>query len=133
MMGLDRMIFASRTVKKDCSKARSGGAAYAAAKLLEVPLDEVVTWMKAAENMFAQDYSIVFNPCTKPETFHAFLVEARRIRLKCVPPSCTGDEDLAARMAQAESVLLGANRCNCAVVDVVELIRWVLLDRPRPQ
>ena len=127
---MDYLIFASETVKNICPKARSGGAAYAAAKMWDVPLVEVVAWMRAAESAFAEDERIVFNPFTKPGTFRAFLVDTRRRRLKYVPPSSTGDEHLAAKLVQAEKVLPGADRCNCGVV---ELIRWVILDRPRPQ
>ena len=91
---------------------------------------EVVAWLRAAESAFAEDKSIMFKPFTKPGTFLAFLVEARRQGLEYVSLSSTGDRHLAAKMAQAEQVLIGADRCHCAVL---ELIRWFVLDRPRPR
>ena len=86
-VGLDFLIFASETVKTDCPKAPSGGAAYAAAKVLDVAYVEVVAWMRAAERALAEDERIVFQPFTKPETFLALLVEARRRSLGYVPLS----------------------------------------------
>ena len=86
--------------------------------------------VRRAEASFAADDSIISNKKTKPETFNAFLVDARRNGLKCIPESCTEDEDLVNQMVLAEEKLLGPDRCNRAVM---ECIRWVVLERPRPQ
>ena len=86
--------------------------------------------VRRAEASFAADDSIINNKTTKPETFNAFLVGARLNGLKCVPESCTWDEDLVAQMVLAEEKLLGPEKCNHAVM---ECIRWVVLQHPRPQ
>ena len=128
--GLDFMILAAETCGTDCWWSRCGGATYAAAKVLDVLLTEFVAFMENAEASFAADDTIINNKQTKPETFNAFLVGARLNSLKCVPESSTWDAHLVGQMVLAKEKLLSPDRCNRAVM---ECIRWVVLDRHRPQ
>ena len=121
---------------KDCPKARSGGACFAAARILEVPPQQMVSWMKRAEQLFAKEVRIVWLPATTADTFIEWLVAARQARLEFVPADGAGDAFLAAQMCKDEHYLLGyvpgesKARTNAAPM---ELLRWLLLDKPRPQ
>ena len=108
----------------------------AAARVFKVPLDKVVGWMKEAETLFSREVPIAWLHATRPSTFIAWLGAARRSRLAFVPPDAAGDEQLAAQMCKEEHSLLGYEpgksnaRTNAASM---ELLRWLLLDKPRPQ
>ena len=79
LQGYFILLFCSETVDKDCPKARSGGAALAAARVLNVPLDMIVSWMKEAEKFFARDVPIAWLHATEiSSTFIAWLGAARR-------------------------------------------------------
>ena len=77
LQGYFILLFCSETVDKDCPKARSGGAALAAARVLNVPLDMIVSWMKEAEKFFARDVPIAWLHATESSTFIAWLGAAR--------------------------------------------------------
>lgn len=137
--GLEVLIFCQQTVLKDCPKARSGGAALAAACVLQVPQETLVEWMRDAEKLFASEVPIAWLDATRPETFRKWLDVARRrspTALALVPRDAAGDAQLAAQMCKEEHSLLGyapakSNaRPNAAVM---ELLRWLILDTPRPQ
>jgi hypothetical protein len=80
---------------KDCPKARSGGASFAAARVLEVPPQQMVSWLKRAELLFAKEVRIVWLPATRPETFVEWLGAARRAHLEYVPADSAQDASLA--------------------------------------
>ena len=131
------LLLASEIIDKDCPKARSGGAALAAAHILEIPPEQMVNWLKRAEQCFAKEVHIVWLPAAQPQTFVEWLGAARRARLEHVPPADDAcDAQLAARMSKQEHYLLGYEpstsmaRPNAAAM---ELLRWLLLDKPRPQ
>ena len=137
--GLEVLIFCQQTVLKDCPKARSGGAALAAACVLQVPQETLVEWMRDAEKLFASEVPIAWLDATQPETFRKWLDVARRrspTALALVPRDAAGDAQLAAQMCKEEHFLLGYEpgksnaRTNAAPM---ELLRWLLLDKPRPQ
>jgi hypothetical protein len=115
---------------------RRGAKSLAAARVFKVPLDKVVGWMKEAETLFSREVPIAWLHATRPSTFIAWLGAARRSRLAFVPPDAAGDEQLAAQMCKEEHSLLGYEpgksnaRTNAASM---ELLRWLLLDKPRPQ
>ena len=136
--GLEVLIFCQETVLKDCPKARSGGAALAAACILQVPQETLVEWMRDAEKLFASEVPIAWLEATQPETFRKWLDVARRRRptaLALVPPDASGDAQLAAKMCKEERFLLGTQSTSTARPNaaVMELVRWLLLDKPRPQ
>ena len=136
--GLEVLIFCQETVLKDCPKARSGGAALAAACVLQVPQETLVEWMRDAEKLFASEVPIAWLEATQPETFRKWLDVARRRRptaLALVPPDAAGDAQLAAKMCKEERFLLGMQSTSTARPNaaVMELVRWLLLDKPRPQ
>ena len=136
--GLEVLIFCQETVLKDCPKARSGGAALAAACVLQVPQETLVEWMRDAEKLFASEVPIAWLDATRPETFRKWLDVARRRRptaLALVPPDASGDAQLAAKMCKEERFLLGMQSTSTARPNaaVMELVRWLLLDKPRPQ
>jgi hypothetical protein len=136
--GLEVLIFCQQTVLKDCPKARSGGAALAAACVLQVPQETLVEWMRDAEKLFASEVPIAWLDATQPETFRKWLDVARRRRptaLALVPPDASGDAQLAAKMCKEERFLLGMQSTSTARPNaaVMELVRWLLLDKPRPQ
>jgi len=90
--GLEVLIFCQETVLKDCPKARSGGAALAAACVLQVPQETLVEWMRDAEKLFASEVPIAWLDATRPETFRKWLDVARRRRptaLALVPPDAS--------------------------------------------
>ena len=97
----------------------------------------MVNWLKRAEQCFAKEVHIVWLPAARPQTFVEWLGAARRARLEHVPPADVAcDAQLAARMSKQEHYLLGYEpstsmaRPNAAAM---ELLRWLLLDKPRPQ
>jgi len=134
--GWSILVFCAESVDKDCPKARTGGASLAAARVFKVPSDKIVGWMKEAETLFAREVPIAWLHATRPSTFIAWLGAARRRRLAFVPCDAAGDAQLAAQMCEEEHFLLGYEpgksnaRTNAASM---ELLRWLLLDKPRPQ
>jgi hypothetical protein len=136
LYGYSILLLASELIDKDCPKARSGGASLAAALVLKVPPEQMVVWMQRAEQLFAKEVHIVWLTATRPETFIEWLRAARRDRLEHVPANVADDAVLAAQMCAKEHFLLGyeqgasAARPNAAAM---ELLRWLLLDKPRPQ
>ena len=130
------LLLASEIIDKDCPKARSGGACFAAARILKVPPQQMVSWMKRAEQLFAKEVRIMWLPATRPDTFIKWLVAARQARLEFVPADGAGDAFLAEQMCEDEHYLLGyvpgesKARTNAAPM---ELLRWLLVDKPRPQ
>ena len=134
--GWSILVFCAESVNKDCPKARTGGASLAAARVFKVPSDKIVGWMKEAETLFAREVTIAWLHATRPSTFIAWLGAARRRRLAFVPCDAAGDAQLAAQMCKEEHFLLGYEpgksnaRTNAAPM---ELLRWLLLDKPRPQ
>ena len=134
--GYSILVLASEIIDKDCPKARSGGAAFAAARVLKVPPQQIVIWMKTAEQIFAKEVCIVWLQATRPETFVEWLGAARRARLEYVPADSAQDASLADKMCLDEHFLLGYERSGSAArpnVAAMELLRWLLLDKPRPQ
>jgi hypothetical protein len=136
LQGYFILLFCSETVDKDCPKARTGGASFAASRVLNISPDEQVEWMKDAEALFAREVPITWLPVLRPETFMTWLVAARRVHLRHVPADAAGDLLLARQMCEEEHQLLGycptfsEARPNAAAM---ELLRWLLLDKPRPQ
>ena len=136
LQGYFILLFCSETVDKDCPKARTGGASFAASRVLNISPDEQVEWMKEAEALFAREVPITWLPVLRPETFMTWLVAARRAHLRHVPTDAAGDLLLARQMCEEEHQLLGycptfsEARPNAAAM---ELVRWLLLDKPRPQ
>jgi hypothetical protein len=135
--GYSILMLGTEMCDKDCPKARSGGACFAAARILKVPpAQQMVSWMKRAEQLFAKEVRIMWLPATRPDTFKEWLVAARQARLEFVPADGAGDAFLAAQMCEDEHYLLGyvpgesKARTNAAPM---ELLRWLLLDKPRPQ
>ena len=98
--GLEVLIFCQETVLKDCPKARSGGAALAAACVLQVPQETLVEWMRDAEKLFASEVPIAWLDATRPETFRKWLDVARRRALALVPRDAAGDAQLADQMCE---------------------------------
>ena len=49
--GYSILMLGTEMCDKDCPKARSGGACFAAARILEVPPQQMVSWMKRAEQV----------------------------------------------------------------------------------
>ena len=133
--GWSILVFCAESVDKDCPKARTGGASLAAARVFKVPLDMIVDWMKEAETLFAREVPIVWLHATRPSTFIAWLGAARLRRLAYVPPDAAGDAQLAAQMCKEEHFLLGMPSTSTARPNAasMELVRWFLLDKPRPQ
>ena len=134
--GYSILVLASEIIDKECPKARSGGAAFAAARVLKVPPQQIVIWMKTAEQIFAKEVCIVWLQATRPETFVEWLGAARRARLEYVPADSAQDASLADKMCLDEHFLLGYERSGSAArpnVAAMELLRWLLLDKPRPQ
>ena len=75
---------------------------------------------------------------TRQQTFVDWLVAARRspIHLALVPDDAAGDEQLAANMCAEEYFLLGYEPSKSVArpnAPAMELLRWLLLDKPRPQ
>ena len=91
-------MLGSEMCDKDCPKARSGGASFAAARVLKVPPQQMVIWMKRAEQLFAQEVRIVWLPATRPETFVEWLGAARRAQLEYVPTTATAQPIWHARL-----------------------------------
>ena len=136
--GFEILVFCQETVLKDCPKARSGGAALAAACALQVPQETFVVWMREAEKLFASEVPIAWLSATRPETFRKWLDVARRrspTALALVPVDEAGDAQLAAEMCRVEHFLLGMQSTSTALPNAaaMELVRWLLLDKPRPQ
>ena len=133
--GWSILVFCAESVDKDCPKARTGGASLAAARVFKVPLDMIVDWMKEAETLFSREVPIVWLHATRPSTFIAWLGAARLRRLAYVPPDAAGDAQLAAQMCKEEHFLLGMPSTSTARPNAapMELVRWFLLDKPRPQ
>ena len=134
--GYSILVLASEIINKECPKARSGGAAFAAARVLKVPPQQIVIWMKTAEQIFAKEVCIVWLQATRPETFVEWLGAARRARLEYVPADSAQDASLADKMCLDEHFLLGYERSGSAArpnAAAMELLRWLLLDKPRPQ
>jgi hypothetical protein len=88
LQGYFILLFCSETVDKDCPKARTGGASFAASRVLNISPDEQVEWMKDAEALFAREVPITWLPVLRPETFMTWLVAARRVHLRLTSGTC---------------------------------------------
>ena len=72
--GRDFLVLCSEIIKDECPFVRSGGAAYVAARVLEVPEHGLLRWMRRVERMFKGDRRIAFRFCTPKDVFLDFLV-----------------------------------------------------------
>ena len=75
--GLDFLVLCCEIIKHECPFARSGGAAWVAARALQVPEPRLLGWMRCAESLFKGDRIIVFRFLTPRDVFLDFLVNAR--------------------------------------------------------
>ena len=129
--GLSVIELCSDMVWRDCPRARSGGAALAAALVLGVPGTERVSFMRSANDIFSDDAAITFADVSTPDFFQTFVhmsvgtqagsfVAAARARRTV--------DSLAQEMAQKDAWLLGYNRSSQARphASLVELLRWLL-------
>ena len=134
--GRDLLVLCSEIIKHECPLARSGGAAVAAANVLRVPQWKLLGWLRCAEKVFADLNGIRRRNFTNAEAFRDFLVRARAAGMEHLP-GVDHDRRLAAEMvAEEERLLVGdSNRETISRpnVHLMELVRLLLLDRPRPQ
>ena len=95
---------------------------------LQVPEWRQLGWMRRAERLFTVDERIVFKLFTTGDVFLDFLQRAREARMEHLPnPVLTSEEE---RLLGGNSSTDIINRPN---VHLMEVIRWFLLDRARPQ
>ena len=123
-------------MKHKCPMARSGGASVAAAYVLQVPQWKLLGWLRRAERVFAVDKGIVFRRFTKENVFHDFLKRARAAGMEHLPDH-NHDRRLEAAMCAEEELLFGGDSTTQTInrpnAHLMELVHWLLLDRPRPQ
>ena len=71
--GLDFLVLCGEIIKHECPFARSGGAAWAAARALGVPEHDLLGWIRRAERVFKGDRNNKRRFFTPSEVFLDFL------------------------------------------------------------
>ena len=131
--GRGLLVLCSEIIKHECPRARSGGAAVAAAYVLQVPQWKLLWWLRRAEKVFAAIKEIRRRSFTDENAFRDFLVRARAAGMVHLPDA-NQDRRLTAAMRAEEERLLGGNSTTETIsrphVHLMELVRWLLLDRP---
>ena len=107
-----------------------------AARVLQVPEWRQLGWMRRAERIFKGGSRIVFKLFTTGDVFLGFLQRAREAGMEHIP-NPEHDRTLADAMTSDEERLLGGDSTTDTInrpkAHLMELICWLLLDRPRPQ
>ena len=127
---------------KDCPRARSGGAALAAANILGVPDDKLVQFLREANDMFSDDEAITFATISLTEFFVTFLRKSMNLtdslvhsHVRAALAGGASLNELADEMMSKDLWLLGYNPKSGARPNesLMELLRWLLKGTPRPQ
>ena len=137
-------LLASR-ISSDCPWARSGGMAFAFARVAKVPAAELLSFLRSANDVITEETEIRWQRVARPAAFEEYLERALEPRpyapllaeyARAALAAAGGNaRTLAAALTAEEHWLLGyqqqtRERPNA---HLVELIRWLLKETPRPQ
>jgi len=137
-------LLASR-ISSDCPWARSGGMAFAFARVAKVPAAELLSFLRSANEVITEETEIRWQRAARPAAFEEYLERALEPRpyapllaeyARAALAAAGGNaRTLAAALTAEEHWLLGyqqqtRERPNA---HLVELIRWLLKETPRPQ